>query len=140
MLLLTHIVLKFYVQKILTVNSMFLKNLVINMIYDLRRIDNKFVELLLEEYFSDNNSVVNDFYIVKLAEDEVRKIYRFKVWLFRVSDNKVDGFSGYVIFYKNKVIMKLPIIKEIKLDDKFIEKIINLFEQIYLRFSRQEIL
>lgn len=119
---------------------MFLKNFIINMIYDLRRIDNKFVELLLEEYFSDNNSVVNDFYIVKLAEDEIRKIYRFKVWLFRVSDSKVDSFSGYVIFYKNKVIMKLPIIKEIKLDDKFIERIINLFEQIYLRFSRQEIL
>ena len=127
-------------KKILTVNRMFLKNLTTNMIYDLRRIDNKFVELLLEEYFSDNNGVVNDFYVVKLAEDEEKKIYRFKVWLFRVTDNKVDGFSGYIIFYKNKVIMKLPVIKEIKLEDEFIEKIISLYEQIYLRLSRQEIL
>ena len=140
MLLLNHIVLKFYVQKILTVNSMFLKNFIINMTYDLRRIDNKFVELLLEEYFSDNNGVVNDFYIVKLAENEERKIYRFKVWLFRPSDSKIDGFSGYIIFYRNKIIMRLPAIKEIKLEDKFIDKIINLYEQIYLRLSRQEIL
>jgi len=119
---------------------MLLKNHSNNMIYDIRRIDNKFVELLLEEYFSDNNGVVNDFYIVKLAEDEEKKIYRFKVWLFRVADNKVDGFSGYIMFYRNKVVMRLPVIKEVRLNEEFIERIINLYEQIYLRLGRQEVL
>lgn len=133
-------VFKLSVQKIVTVNSMFLKNLIINMIFDLKRIDNKFVELLLEEYFADNNNVVNDFYIVKIFEDEEKKVYRFKIWLFRVSDNKIDGFSGYITFYKNRVIMRLPIVKEVRLPESFIERIINLFEEIYLRFGRQEIL
>ncbi|MBB5254746.1 hypothetical protein [Sulfurisphaera ohwakuensis] len=110
------------------------------MLYDLRRIDYKFVELLLEEYFSDNNNVVNDFYIVKIAEDDERKIYRFKVWLFRPTDTRVDGFTGYVYFYRNKVVIKLPVVKEIRLQNEFLERIINLFEQIYLRLGRQEIL
>lgn len=110
------------------------------MSYDLRRIDNKFVELILEEYFSDNNSVVNDFYIVKIAEDEDSKIYRFKVWLFRPTDSKVDGFSGYIRFYRNKVTLKLPTLKEIKVPYEIIEKALSLYEQVYLRLSRQEIL
>ncbi|BFH73832.1 hypothetical protein SJAV_17760 [Sulfurisphaera javensis] len=110
------------------------------MIYDLKRIDNKFVELLLEEYFSDNNSVVNDFYIVKLVEDEEKKVYRFKVWLFRPTDTKVDGFTGYLYFYRNKVVMKLPGLKEIRISEELIEKIIYLFEQVYLRLGRQKVL
>lgn len=110
------------------------------MINDLRRIDHKFVELLLEEYFSDNNSVVNDFYIVKLAEDEEKKVFRFKVWLFRPTDMKLDSFTGYLFFYRNKVKMRLPVIKEIVLEEEFIERIERMFEQVYLRLGRQEIL
>lgn len=106
------------------------------MISDLRFVDNKFVELLLEEYFADNNSVVNDFFIVKVAEDERRKVYRFKVWLFRPLDNKIDGFVGYLIFYKNKVVMKLPVVKEVSIDENLIEKAIDLYQKIYFMKKR----
>jgi len=103
------------------------------MLSDLRLIDNKFVELLLEEYFLDNNSVVNDFYIVKVAEDVRRKVYRFKVWLFRSLDNKVDGFIGYLFFYKTKVVIRLPVVKDVNVSEELIDKVVNLYEKIYLK-------
>ncbi|BCU71071.1 hypothetical protein [Stygiolobus caldivivus] len=101
------------------------------MLSDFRIIDNRFVELLLEEYFLDNNSVVNDFFIVKVAEDERRKVYRFKVWLFRPVDNKIDGFTGYLFFYKSKIVIKLPVVKDVVIDEKLIDKVVNMYKKIY---------
>ncbi|AAY80571.1 hypothetical protein [Sulfolobus acidocaldarius] len=99
---------------------------------DLRTIDSKFVEILLEEYFADNNSVINDFYIIKLSEDIEKKVFRFKVWLSRPTDNKIDGFTGYLFFYRNRVKIKLPMVKEKQIDDALILKAVQLFQRIYL--------
>jgi hypothetical protein len=98
---------------------------------DLRLIDNKFVELLLEEYFADNNSVVNDFFIVKIADLQDKKVYRFTVWLFRPTDNKIDKFNGYISFFRNKVSIRLPYVKEIVVDKEIITRTIQLYMQLY---------